>query len=179
MTVVRKLVELHGGAISVHSDGIGKGSQLTVRLPIARAAEPEEPAFHCPGPAARRRSAPLRLVVDDNIDAAESIAILLRLWSHDVHVAYNGSDALALVVEHRPEIVILDIGLPGMSGYELARRIRADGRFDETTLVAVTGYGQENDRLRSQDAGFDHHLTKPIHPSELQDILAESAQAAV
>jgi len=179
LTVVRKLVELHGGTISVQSDGAGKGSELTVRLPITRAAEQGAPGSSLSGSPLAVGQHCRVLVVDDNVDAAESVAILLRLWSHDVDVAFNGSDALALIVKQKPELVILDIGLPGMSGYELARRIRSDRRFDDTTLVAVTGYGQENDRLRSQDAGFDHHLTKPIHPSQLHDILAAPARSGV
>jgi CheY-like chemotaxis protein/two-component sensor histidine kinase len=179
LTVVRKLVELHGGTISVHSEGAGKGSELAVRLPIARAVEPGTTGASLSGPPPARGQRRRVLVVDDNVDAAESVAILLRLWSHDVDVAFNGSDALALIVKQKPEIVILDIGLPGMSGYELARRIRSDRQFDDTMLVAVTGYGQENDRLRSQDAGFDDHLTKPIHPSQLQDIVAAPARNAV
>jgi PAS domain S-box-containing protein len=179
LTVVRKLVELHGGTISVQSDGAGKGSELTVRLPITRAAEQGAPGSSLSGSPLAVGQHRRVLVVDDNVDAAESVAILLRLWSHDVDVAFNGSDALALIVKQKPELVILDIGLPGMSGYELARRIRSDRRFDDTTLVAVTGYGQENDRLRSQDAGFDHHLTKPIHPSQLHDILAAPARSGV
>jgi CheY-like chemotaxis protein len=168
---------MHGGTIAARSDGPGKGSELSVHLPLLRDAPPTASpgtiSGQPPPPVTPRRV----LVVDDNVDAAESAAMVLRLWSHDVRVAFNGADALALMDEYDPDIVLLDIGLPGITGYELARRIRAQPRFENTVLVAVTGYGQEGDRLRSQHAGFDHHLTKPMHPSKLQEIMATSRGA--
>ena len=114
------------------------------------------------------------LVVDDNVDGAESLATLLKLLGHEVHVAHDGPAALRATADVRPEVVFLDIGLPGMDGYEVARRIRRPGRT-EALLVALTGYGQEEDRRRSREAGFDHHLVKPVDPAVLEDLLAAAA----
>jgi CheY-like chemotaxis protein len=111
------------------------------------------------------------LVVDDNVDGAESLATLLKLLGHEVHVAHDGPAALLATADVRPEVVFLDIGLPGMDGYEVARRLRRPGR-SEALLVALTGYGQEEDRRRSREAGFDHHLVKPVDPAVLEDLLA-------
>ena len=113
------------------------------------------------------------LLVDDNVDAAESLAMLLRLWGHEVAVAHDGPDALRAAEAQRPEFALLDIGLPGMDGYELARRLRPQPGFGQTILVALTGWGQEEDRRRSKEAGFDHHLVKPVELSALQELLAQ------
>jgi CheY-like chemotaxis protein len=115
--------------------------------------------------------------VDDNVAAADMLAALLRLWGHEVRLAYNGPEALAAAAEYRPDLVLLDIGLPLMSGYEVARRLRGQLRLHQTTLVAVTGYGQEEDRRRSQEAGFDRHLTKPVDADSLQALLASPTSA--
>ena len=106
------------------------------------------------------------LVVDDNLDSADTMAELVRIWGHDVRTAHDGPSALACAQEFRPQVILLDVGLPGMDGYELARRLRAAGLAGEL-LVSVTGYGQEEDRRLAQEAGFDHHLTKPVHPEAL------------
>jgi signal transduction histidine kinase len=166
LTLVRRLVEMHGGSIAVASPGVGQGSEFTVRLP-ALPLSAETGAG--PGDESPRSVGPPRrvLVVDDNVDAAESEALLLRFLGHVVEVAYNGPAALEVVREFRPEIVLLDIGLPGMSGYEVARAIRALPEARGVVLAAVTGYGQEQDRRRAHEAGFDHHLTKPLAPSAL------------
>jgi two-component system CheB/CheR fusion protein len=177
LTVVRKLVELHVGRVSAHSEGPGTGSELSVHLPVRPEADQhkkEEPPDPPPLPATSRRI----LVVDDNTDAAESIAVLLRLWGHAVRVAYTGPEALQAAQEYQPEVALLDIGLPGMDGYELARRLRQQPSFQGTVLAAVTGYGQEDDRRRSVDAGFDHHLTKPVAPEALRKIIADAARRA-
>jgi PAS domain S-box-containing protein len=171
LTVVRKLVEMHGGTVTASSDGPGKGSEFVVRLPGVRAAP--GPGAGENGHAAGRAPALRRvLVVDDNVDAAESIGMLIRLWGHEVRVAYNGPQALKAAEEYRPEVVVLDIGLPGMSGYEVARQLRQRPQFEKALLVAVTGYGQDEDRRRSGEAGFDHHLTKPVDPDTLHALLA-------
>ena len=114
-------------------------------------------------------------MVDDNRDLADSLALVLRLWGHQVRVAHTGPEALQAAEEDQPEVVVLDIGLPGMSGYEVARRLREQPRFRATTLAAVTGYGQEEDRRRSQEAGFDAHLVKPVDPEVLASLLAQGA----
>jgi PAS domain S-box-containing protein len=177
LTVVRKLVALHGGTVTASSAGPGRGSEFVVRLPGVLEASGLGPTTGGPGtslaPPARRV-----LVVDDNVDAAESVAMLLRLAGHDVRVAHNGPEAVQVATTYRPEVVVLDIGLPGMSGYEVARSLRQDPQFRDTLLVAVTGYGQEEDRQRSEEAGFDHHLTKPVDPDRLQLLLAGRTAAS-
>jgi two-component system CheB/CheR fusion protein len=169
LTVVRRLVQLHGGTVTAYSAGVGLGSEFIIRLPLQSGASvhewPQRPAAGTP--AAVRRV----LVVDDNVDAAESLTMLLRLSGHDVRIAHNGPQALQAAGVFRPEAVILDIGLPGMNGYEVARQLREQPGMDQAVIVAVTGYGQEDDRLRSREAGFDHHLTKPVSPDRLQEVI--------
>jgi two-component system CheB/CheR fusion protein len=170
LTVVRKLVELHGGSVSAQSEGPGKGSEFIVRLPIRPAGTDHQEAVSADeSPAVPPRRV---LVVDDNVDAAESLALLLRLRGHQVWKAHTGPEALQAAEVHQPEIVVLDIGLPGMNGYEVARRLREQPRFQATILAAVTGYGKEDDRRRSEEAGFDHHLVKPVAPEALQQVMA-------
>jgi signal transduction histidine kinase/CheY-like chemotaxis protein len=162
LTLVRSLAELHGGAITATSDGPGKGSEFVVRLPAAearaRAAAGEERG--ATAPAARRIRV---LVIDDNVDTANGMAMLLRLSGHEAWVAHNGPDALIAAREHRPEVMLLDIGLPGMDGYELASSLRGEDWGKDTVLIAVSGYGEEQARDRSKAAGFNHHLVKPAN----------------
>jgi CheY-like chemotaxis protein len=179
LTLVRSLVEMHGGSVTAHSEGPGRGSEFVVRLPTlspqqripgARAVgEASEPA----GTASRRRI----LVVDDNVDAAESLAILLRMEGHDVWVAHDGLAALAAVEADPPELVFLDIGMPVLNGYEVAQRLRQRHDLGNLVLVAMTGWGQEEDRRRSQEAGFDHHLVKPAEPDALRQLLAQEMRS--
>ncbi|HEV3443420.1 MAG TPA: MASE1 domain-containing protein [Gemmataceae bacterium] len=171
LTLVRSLVELHKGTVAAESAGPGKGSIFSIRLPLAPApAAPDVRVGDAPVPVA---TPPCRvLVVDDNVDAAQSLAMLLRLSGQDVRVEHNGPAALQAADEYRPRLVLLDIGLPGMSGYEVAALLRQRHHLDGITLVAVTGYGQEDDRRRSREVGFDHHLVKPVEPEALQAILA-------
>jgi PAS domain S-box-containing protein len=178
LSLVRTLVEIHGGRVTAHSAGLGQGSEFVVRLPAlawpaqgARAAPPrsQRPADALPP---RHRI----LIVDDNPDAANSLARLLtRLWHQDVQVAHDGPAALAAAQAFRPDVILLDIGMPGMDGYEVAQRLRRQPEFATTLLVALTGWGQEEDRRRSQDAGIDHHLVKPADPEILREMLAGQA----
>jgi PAS domain S-box-containing protein len=172
LTLVRRLVELHGGHVEAHSEGIGCGSEFVVTLPLARVDAPaQRPAAES---AATRDREPRRiLVVDDNGDAADSLCMLLKSRGHDVRVAYDGLEAVGAALTFDPEVVLLDIGLPKLSGYEAARRIR-ESRGEDVLLIAVTGWGQEEDRRRSRDAGFDHHLTKPVDPAAISGLI-ESA----
>jgi PAS domain S-box-containing protein len=171
LTLVKRLVELHGGRVEAHSAGPGQGSEFVVRLPAAseRGERGEGAAAGSEAPRVPRRRV---LVVDDNPDAADSFALLLRLAGQDVRTAYDGPSALARAEEFRPELVFLDIGMPGMDGYELARRLRAHPDLEGVGLVALTGWGQEEDRRRSQEAGFDRHLVKPVEPKMLGELLA-------
>jgi signal transduction histidine kinase/CheY-like chemotaxis protein len=172
LTLVRSLVELHGGSVTAHSEGPGTGSEFVVRLP----ALPELRSGDCgPGGNGRRAGSSARriLVVDDNGDAADSLAVLLRLMGNDVRTARDGPAALEAAGAYRPDVVLLDLGLPRMSGYEVCRRLR-EGHFANGPLVvALTGYGQDEDRRRTREAGFDHHLVKPVNPDELGEVLAE------
>jgi CheY-like chemotaxis protein/two-component sensor histidine kinase len=171
LTLVERLVRRHGGSVAAASDGPGRGSEFVVRLPLlARApARPERPAPEAQAqPAGGRRV----LVVDDNRDSAETMAVLLRLWGHEARSAEHGEAALAVAQEFRPQAVLLDIGLPQMDGYEVARRLRALPGLDGVLLIAMTGYGQDRDRRRARRAGFDHHLVKPVDPEALRRLLA-------
>jgi len=172
LTLARSLVEMHGGSISAASAGAGSGSVFTVRLPLAAAAAAARREL--PGPAPRVAGGPRVLVVDDNRDAADSLAQLLELMGAEVRVVYSGKGALEALASDRAALVFLDIGMPEMDGYEVARRIRANGDARDTRLVALTGWGQEKDRRVSRAAGFDHHLTKPPDAAELRELLASA-----
>lgn len=178
LTIVKELVEMHGGSVSAHSAGPGRGSTFTVRIP---AAAPQTAAGTIVEPAASQASqASLRiLVVDDNADSADSLGMLLRLLGHDVRMVYDGPAALSEAERFDPDIVLLDIGIPEMDGYQIARRLRAARAHRRPLLVAVTGYGQEEDRQRALDAGFDHHLTKPVEMSSLEQLLRSTVTAVL
>ena len=171
LTLVKSLVELHGGEVHARSPGPGKGSEFLVHLPLAK-----EVTMMGEAPAARSfptgAAIPRRvLVVDDNRDSADSIAMLLKLLGADVHVVYDGPGALSAIDAFQPSVVLLDIGLPSMDGYEVARRIRQRPELNALTLIALTGWGQTEDRVRSREAGFQHHLVKPADPTVLQSLL--------
>ena len=171
LTLVRRLVEMHGGRVQAQSGGPGQGSTFTVCLPLA----PAEAAARDEGGAAPGSGLPIPrrvLVVDDNVDAANGIAAVLKLFGHKVHCVYDGPAALVAAEEFRPEVVVLDIGLPGMDGYEVARNLRSRAEFRRTPIVAVTGYGQDEDRRLSREAGFDQHLTKPVDAEVLLQLVA-------
>jgi PAS domain S-box-containing protein len=173
LSLARKLIELHGGTVRADSAGIGRGSEFTIRLPVATDGD----AWHAPAAGASRTAPPPQprrvLVVDDNVDAAESSALLLRLSGHHVETAHDGPAALERVATFHPSIVLLDIGLPGLDGYEVARRLRSIPDNRSLLLVAITGYGQLSDKERAHAAGFDHHLTKPIDPALLEALVAD------
>jgi two-component system CheB/CheR fusion protein len=173
LTLVKRLAEMHGGSVTAASGGVGQGSEFTLRLPLV--SHEDACAGASAGEARARVTDALRkrvLVVDDNVDAAESVAMILRVSGYDVRCTYDGVSALDTAKAYHPDVVVLDIGLPGISGYEVARRLRLDPEFEATPLVAVTGYGQDVDRRRSRNAGIDYHLTKPVDPATLQQLLA-------
>jgi len=169
LTLVKSLTEMHGGEVRAHSAGPGQGSEFVIRLPLV--ANQADTTRASDNPSAAIFSKRRILVVDDNRDAALSMSMLLKLLGSDVRVAFSGADALTAMSEYKPAIVLLDIGMPGMDGYEVARRIRAAPEFQEVTLIALTGWGQEEDRRRSQSAGFNHHLTKPADINVLETLL--------
>ena len=171
LAMVRKLVELHGGVVTAHSDGPGRGSEFIVLLPLATAAHADD----APAPIAAARSelsGERILVVDDNRDAADSLAMLLEAAGAEVNTVYDGESALAALAASPPRLLLLDLGMPGMDGYAVARAVRADARLRELRIVALTGWGQEGERVRTRESGFDHHLTKPLDLQALETWLA-------
>jgi CheY-like chemotaxis protein len=170
LTLVKSLVELHGGSVTVTSDGPGCGSEFVVHLPLAPASAPTTPVAGKERPASVLPPRQV-LVVDDNRDAAQSLGMLLRVLGADVRVAFSGPEALSAIAARRPDVVLLDIGMPGMDGHEVAREIRQQPDLAHVTLIALTGWGQEEDRRKSESAGFDFHLTKPADMSALQTLL--------
>ncbi len=169
LTLVKNLVEMHGGSVEAHSGGVGRGSEFVVRLPILAyaPAPPAEPSASTSANPARRRI----LVVDDNKDSARSLATLLTLTGNDAHVAHDGIEALEAAANFKPEIMLLDIGLPKLNGFEVCRRIREQPWGKGIVIAALTGWGQEADRRRSREAGFDHHLVKPIEMAALKKLV--------
>ena len=175
LTLVRYLVEMHGGSVEARSDGPGFGSEFTVRIPAISDQQIESTTDQsCDSP---RETINRILIVDDNIDAADSLGILLRFRGNHVELAYDGHSAIETAKRLRPEVVLLDIGLPGMDGYEVAKLLRSDSDFHNTLIVAVTGYGQEEDRQHALAAGFNCHLTKPVNIVELNRMLQAFSHA--
>ena len=178
LSLVRGMVELHGGTIEARSRGIGKGSEFVIRLPLAPAGQVESTP-------ARERAAsagalPLRiLVADDNQDSAESLALLLTMMGHDVRTELDGAQAVETARAFQPQVVLLDLGMPRLNGYEAARRIRELPGGDEVVLIAQTGWSQPEDRRRSQEAGFDHHVVKPIPSGSLEKLISPRRPGAV
>ena len=168
LSLVQRLVELHGGTVKAYSTP-GQGSEFVVRLPVMPTALLPLPAHPVAPPSATSRKV---LIVDDNVDAVQSLANLLKLFGHEVQIAYDGQSGLEAAQATRPDVVLLDIGLPGLTGFEVAEQIRQQPALDGTVLVALTGYGRDADRQLSQEAGFDHHLVKPADFAEVQTILA-------
>jgi CheY-like chemotaxis protein/anti-sigma regulatory factor (Ser/Thr protein kinase) len=177
LTLAQRLVSMHQGTIDAISDGAGKGSEFVVRLPcladVAARDTPDTSGHEPPLPRSCRV-----LVVDDNRDAAESIAIVLKLAGHDVHTAGDGTEALGLATIHLPEVVVLDLGLPGIDGYEVAERLRELPGLRHAMLIALTGYGSERDRERAHAAGFDLHLVKPADPQRIAHAIEERTGAS-
>jgi CheY-like chemotaxis protein len=172
LTLAKRLTEMHGGTIEAHSEGQNKGSEFIVRLPESGVppAQPQTPAEAESKAAARRCRV---LIVDDDEDTVTSMSMMLRILGHEVHSAHDGLEAVEAANSFRPDVALLDISLPKMSGYEVARRIRQESWGKNMKLVALTGWGQEDDKRRSIEAGFDHHLTKPLEPAVLEALLKD------
>ncbi len=173
LALSRQVVILHGGTIEARSEGLGHGSEFVVKLPLAARALRESPDAEA---RERRAHAKRLLVVDDNVDAAETLRMMLEHEGHRVELAHTGAEALRAVDRFEPDVVLLDIGLPGMDGYEVARRIRARSRGGRIELYAVTGWAQDQDKGRAFEAGFDEHLKKPVDGASLRRLIAEGPQ---
>ena len=172
LSLVRGLVDLHGGRIEVHSNGPGKGSEFIVRLPLN-----DVPEFSDQPVAMRGNGGPKRiLIIDDNVDAANTLAALLRHDRHTVMVAHSGPRGIDLVSDFRPEVVLVDLGMPGMNGYEVAQRLRAAGHRD-LNLIAVSGYSGEESRRRARDAQFDHYVVKPFDSQVFEELLSRHTRS--
>jgi CheY-like chemotaxis protein/anti-sigma regulatory factor (Ser/Thr protein kinase) len=170
LTLVKRLVEMHGGSIEARSDGEGHGSEFIVRLPVI-----SMPLVAAPRTGAASESSTQRrvLIVDDNRDSADSLAMLLEITGNKIFLAYDGVEALEALDNHRPEVVLLDIGLPKLDGHEVCRRIREKAWGKDIIIIALTGWGQEDDRRKSEEAGFNGHLVKPVDYDLLLSLLAE------
>jgi CheY-like chemotaxis protein len=175
LTLVKRLVELHGGTVAAASGGVQQGSQFTVRLPML--AADVTPVLGTSGATGTQRTFRV-MVVDDNQDAAQSLAVLLEIMGHRVETQGDALSAIARAPLFQPDLVLLDVGLPRMSGYDVARALRAQQTLRHVMLVACTGYGQEDDRRKSREAGFDQHLVKPVHVEDLERIFSELAGRA-
>ncbi|ABS25249.1 ATP-binding protein [Anaeromyxobacter sp. Fw109-5] len=171
LALVKSIVELHGGTVAAHSDGPGRGAEFLVRIPLADAAAESEKARH------RSTGTPPRsiLIIEDNVDGAQSLAEILELHGHRVRIARDGSSGIALARKVQPDVILCDIGLPDVDGYEVARTLRSDGPLRDTRLVALSGYAQQEDRQRARDAGFDAHLAKPVDLEALMSTLAKDS----
>jgi CheY-like chemotaxis protein len=169
LTLARDIVEFHGGSIEANSAGTGQGSEFIVRLPLSDAPAPDatDPVLHAASPALRI------VVVDDNKAQSLTLQRLLQAMGHRVRIAYDAHSAMKLLADFVPHVGLIDLGLPTISGYELARWMREQRRLDKVMLVAQTGWGREEDRSQSREAGFDHHLVKPIDHQHLVNILAQ------
>ncbi|MBN3758539.1 response regulator [Paraburkholderia sp. Tr-20389] len=190
LSLAKTLTELHGGTIEAFSGGLGMGSEFVVTLPMAVEQTAGEPCEALPDTSAEGEGTPAAeqqagesapgtrrrvMVVDDSVDGAESMSILLEMLGHEVRVMYDGAAAIAAASEFKPEVVLLDIGLPGVDGYQVARALRAEPATAGALLIALTGYGQDSDRQRTRDAGFDHHLVKPASLDDIERVIAADA----
>jgi CheY-like chemotaxis protein len=177
LTIVKQLIEMHGGSVEARSEGPGKGSEFVVRLPVAASmvqTAKVKGTSDSVGHTVRRRI----LIADDNQDSARSLAIMLKFLGNEVQTAHDGQEAVDLAASYQPEVVLLDIGMPKLNGYDAASYIRQQPWGRSVVLIALTGWGQEEDKRRSQEAGFDYHLVKPVEPDVLKKVLKSAPSKA-
>ena len=172
LTLVKRLVDMHGGSVEAKSDGPALGSEFVVRLPVVLEASQPRASRVADGPTATKPSLRI-LIVDDNRDGADSLSEMLKMMGNDTRTAYDGQQGVDLAGEYRPDVILLDIGLPKLNGYEACRLIREQLNGKRVVLIAMTGWGQDEDRRRSREAGFDHHMVKPLNPQSLVRMLSE------
>jgi CheY-like chemotaxis protein len=173
LSLVRALVQMHGGSVAAFSEGAGKGSEFVVKLPLREVqVAPQMDAALADAIDGQRRGLQL-LVVDDNADSVDALGMWLRLEGHRVHIAYSGEEALPAALTQRPDAVVLDLALPGIDGYEVARRLRREPGFESVCFIAMTGFGAYSDRERARQAGFNHHMVKPIDYMMFSQLLAQ------
>jgi CheY-like chemotaxis protein/anti-sigma regulatory factor (Ser/Thr protein kinase) len=172
LTLVKRIVEMHGGTVTANSEGLGKGSEFIVQLPVTEEAAPNQTNPSTSDPPSRAASRQKILVVDDNVDGAQSLAMMLRVLGNETRTAHDGLKAIDAAAEFLPDVILLDIGLPLLNGYDVCRQIRAHAWSKDTLIIALTGWGQDKDREQSAKAGFDHHLVKPVDLTALQNLLA-------
>jgi signal transduction histidine kinase/ActR/RegA family two-component response regulator len=178
LTLVKHLVELHGGTVSAHSDGPGTGSVFTVRLALLEATDANTSLLAPANSVGRAHPHARILIADDDRDAARSLALMLAMEGHEVRTAYDGAEALQIAEDFHPQVALLDIGMPKLDGYETARRLRRRPEGQSTLLVAQTGWGQEDDKQRAKQAGFDRHLVKPLDPEALNQLLSQALESS-
>jgi CheY-like chemotaxis protein len=174
LSLVQRLVEMHGGKVAAQS-ALGQGSEFVVRLPTTAQPQPPSSATETGLQAALSLRV---LVVDDNLDAAEGLALLLRESGHEVRTAFDGPSGVETALDYRPDVVLLDIGLPGLDGYQVVRQMRQQPDLQSIVMIAITGYGQESDRQQALEAGFDYHLVKPVHIEQVHKILVSVSKKA-
>jgi CheY-like chemotaxis protein len=175
LTLVKRLVEMHGGSIEARSEGEGQGSEFIVRLPVIMKAATPLPASEVePKSQSERRV----LIVDDNLDSADSLAMLLNITGNKTFLAHDGVEALEAVEKYRPEVILLDIGLPKLDGHEVCRRVREQPWGKDIIIIALTGWGQDDDRRKSEEAGFNGHLVKPVDYDRLLELLGQLTNRA-
>jgi CheY-like chemotaxis protein len=174
LSLAKGLVDMHGGTIAARSEGPGHGSEFVIRLPLLVERKAAKPLLEQSEEAAPPNGARYRiLVVDDNEDSRGWLATMLEMMGNEVRTAHDGEAGIVAAAEFRPDLILMDIGMPKMNGYEAARRIRQEPWGKQPMLVALTGWGSENDRRQTQEAGFNHHLVKPVDPAEIKALLAE------